>query len=437
MSYIYDKPISEEDLQQAASSLRLLKAKMKNKSEMNVNKEGDLLDSFAEKPSSQPSTQDSEYGFPAKRQYQGPLAEQNLNENNMNQGAGNKNYRKIFKPNLKSEDQQDSLTSHMESRKENLSRQSNVKRNVEEENPFGSAGQVIPSRISKKTLGGSNKFSRESERATGAKRAKPEQPITDDIEEGAEDFYKPSQKQQYKPLEENVYNPSKYDIEKGFNDEEDTPKNLLKVPSRGAPVRNSLTVGDPDERALKNSRADVFHDGMNERPEEEKAMVRCPAGCGRQFFEDVIEKHANACGKVFQSKRKQFDISKQRMTEDQQKTIVTKPVTRLGQSLAQKNKGKDVIKGVAKWKRDSEAFRAAMKASRGEELTWQEKVAVAKSEESNFIQCEFCSRKFSEKAAEKHVPFCQSKARKEALKRPNAGVGAGAGAAKGRVLKKY
>jgi len=163
---------------------------------------------------------------------------------------------------------------------------------------------------------------------------------------------------------------------------------------------------------------DVFHEGNNERPIEEKALVTCPEGCGRQFFEDVIEKHAKACAKVFQTKRKQFDMAQQRMTEEQQVALVKKPASKLNQTGQRKKENEQAIKGIPKWKRESEMLRAGMKKARGEELTWQETVAVAKTEENDFVQCEFCLRKFSEKAAEKHIPFCQSKAKKEALKRP-------------------
>lgn len=47
-------------------------------------------------------------------------------------------------------------------------------------------------------------------------------------------------------------------------------------------------------------------------------------GCGRKFKRDALEKHKTACKKVFQTKRREFNIEEQRMIDDDQKLLAKK-----------------------------------------------------------------------------------------------------------------
>jgi hypothetical protein len=81
--------------------------------------------------------------------------------------------------------------------------------------------------------------------------------------------------------------------------------------------------------------------------------------CSRRFNEEAFEKHSNICQKVFMTKRKEFKSDKQRATEDAPKKgpaqVASKKPSASAQSKAEK---------AAKWKKQSEAFRAVIIAAR-------------------------------------------------------------------------
>ena len=89
------------------------------------------------------------------------------------------------------------------------------------------------------------------------------------------------------------------------------------------------------------------------------------------------------------------------------------------QYLKKANKGKyDKVEKAsaksAKWKEQSNAFREAMKAAR-------EGKAAPPTADSSLIPCSFCGRKFNDKAAAKHIPFCESKFKENQMKQPAKG----------------
>ena len=63
----------------------------------------------------------------------------------------------------------------------------------------------------------------------------------------------------------------------------------------------------------------------------------------------------------------------------------------------------------SKWKEKSDAFRQAMKAAR-------EGKAAPTVVDSSLIQCSFWGRRFNEKAAERHIPFCEKKSKETQMK---------------------
>ena len=68
----------------------------------------------------------------------------------------------------------------------------------------------------------------------------------------------------------------------------------------------------------------------------------------------------------------------------------------------------------AKWKEKSNAFREAMKAAR-------EGTTAPPTVDSSLVPCQFCGRKFNEKAAERHIPFCESKTKDNMMKQSQKG----------------
>ena len=176
--------------------------------------------------------------------------------------------------------------------------------------------------------------------------------------------------------------------------------------------------------AKKQNNLREFDDEM---PEEED-LFECPEGCGRKFNSQVIEKHATVCKKVFQSKRKKFDSSAARMTEDQSQLQGNPGGTNGGarggsqlkskQSQKSKKYDEQPVKGDKKnkWKSQSESFRAGLRAARGEKLTVQEEKQLAKAAQDDFVHCDYCGRNFGENAALRHIPYCENKSKLNKIK---------------------
>lgn len=90
----------------------------------------------------------------------------------------------------------------------------------------------------------------------------------------------------------------------------------------------------------------------------EEKLFLCPEGCGRKFNTKALEKHAKVCKKVFQPKN-----DKQEKNKKEEKPLET-------------NNGK---KG--KWQKQSEAFRAVVKAAKNQyEATESDKKEAPKKE---------------------------------------------------------
>ena len=82
-----------------------------------------------------------------------------------------------------------------------------------------------------------------------------------------------------------------------------------------------------------------------------------------------------------------------------------------------------------KWKQQSQQFREAMRAARmynqaaakGEDLP----PPVISAPDPSLVLCPHCGRRFNEKAAERHIPQCQSIRAKPSVLKKGAGSGGG------------
>ncbi|ESO09001.1 hypothetical protein HELRODRAFT_74483, partial [Helobdella robusta] len=121
--------------------------------------------------------------------------------------------------------------------------------------------------------------------------------------------------------------------------------------------------------------------------------------CGRNFSEDVLPRHQNICAKTAQKKRKVFDSSKQRVE---------------GTELAQLNK-KAVHSNTMKkksWQVKHEEFIRTIREAR------KVQTAIASGKplpppppptfNPDYVQCDYCGRRFNETAAERHIQFCKT-----------------------------
>jgi hypothetical protein len=185
-------------------------------------------------------------------------------------------------------------------------------------------------------------------------------------------------------------------------------------------------------------------------PADGGPKVPC-AHCGRTFNPQSYQRHAKICEKVFIRKRKTFDSAKMRIEGNPDlKEFVDHggadvPNARAGSkkgakpALERKLSSKEHAATTtaatpgAKWRHQSDAFRAALRSAR--ETT--EAVAsgaplpppIASAPDPSMKQCPHCSRRFNANAAERHIPVCQGiRAKPAALRRGgggNASNGAG------------
>ena len=127
-------------------------------------------------------------------------------------------------------------------------------------------------------------------------------------------------------------------------------------------------------------------------------VVICPEGCGRSFGQKALIKHIKVCKKVFQSKRKEFDTTKKRVIDKEQKLGIRKGKKR----APSKNRNNPLKK---KWKKDSEKLRQIVK-KKNDRI---KKNTTVQDFDLGDVLCEYCGKEFTEKGMERHKPICKSK----------------------------
>jgi hypothetical protein len=170
------------------------------------------------------------------------------------------------------------------------------------------------------------------------------------------------------------------------------------------------------------SGVDIYAEAAMGAEAEMVQLTLRPCGCcGRKFAEARLPKHEVACKKsqAAKAKRKVFDQSKARLagTDAAQFAGKTNPKADAAKIAKAAEKKKN-------WKAKSEAFRAAMRAARDPTAA-----PVAAVENPDFVKCPHCARSFSEGAAERHIPKCNSA-------KPGGG-GGGSANKKGKARVKY
>ena len=132
-------------------------------------------------------------------------------------------------------------------------------------------------------------------------------------------------------------------------------------------------------------------------------------------------------------------MSKQRVENPEQEKLLKKTLqeekrkARQDAIAKQKGKGGDAISGekMPKWKADRQQFLNELKAGKELEKCKEKGLplppVVASAPDPTLVPCPHCNRRFNEKAAERHIPVCNSiKAQPKSLKR-GGGLGCAAG----------
>ena len=136
-------------------------------------------------------------------------------------------------------------------------------------------------------------------------------------------------------------------------------------------------------------------------------MPLTPCGCcGRNFHPDVVDRHFQICQKnqVNASKRKTFDSSKMRAKDTEVEKVLEE---KRFLPPHMREKPKLPIK-KSNWKAKHEDFIRTIRAARGEDtLDSQSQREAPRFVNPDYVQCDYCSRRFNEAAAERHIPFCK------------------------------
>lgn len=153
-------------------------------------------------------------------------------------------------------------------------------------------------------------------------------------------------------------------------------------------------------------------------------MEECD-NCHRRFVLSSFSKHRKICEKVFSAQRKVFNMAAKRLEGTEAEKIAKKA----GKGSGSGASGKKLLAeeqplGGKKpdWKSKSSAFRDAMKASREVTVALKEGRELPPMKPSapdpSLIQCEYCQRRFNDKAAERHITFCREKTQRDSMKGP-------------------
>merc|ERR1719189_2319894 len=133
--------------------------------------------------------------------------------------------------------------------------------------------------------------------------------------------------------------------------------------------------------------------------------LRACKNCGRNFADDRIEKHEEICLKTAAKKRKVFDMTKARVK---------------GTDAAKYVRGSAHLKNIeakeqekSDWRKKREEFINNLRAAKEVQRHLANGGSIKDfpppppSDTSDYIQCPHCGRRFSEGAADRHIPKCK------------------------------
>ncbi|KAH3845221.1 zinc finger C2HC domain-containing protein 1C-like [Dreissena polymorpha] len=190
------------------------------------------------------------------------------------------------------------------------------------------------------------------------------------------------------------------------------PANTRKsVPQKRAqPQKNS-----PSPPPLPKSDVSLYDNAIAlEGAFENVGHLKACYNCGRSFAADRLEKHEQAC-KNITKKRKVMDSSKLRTRG----TELEQYVAKASKSKASEKSGKKKGNWRSQHASFIEAIRYAKKCSQiekeGGKLSDLPPPPV--SENPDYVQCPYCTRKFNSTAAERHIPHCKNSRAKPPPKR--------------------
>lgn len=170
---------------------------------------------------------------------------------------------------------------------------------------------------------------------------------------------------------------------------------------------------DGDERGIgdEGRNDDIMYEAQNA---QNIRMAECQ-NCGRKFGAERLSKHQKAC-KIANRKRKKFDTTAMRNGDDSEKLQLAKEAKRAlakekkTKKLAAKKRGGFPANKKGKdWLKQSEAFRAQIRAARGGKVSAKDEAVIKEVANAGMVECKHCNRTFGKKAADRHIPVCRDK----------------------------
>lgn len=449
-TYMNERPVTHEEMSHVKDSLRLLKSKMRNGSRQSLG----LNESKNSRGGGNHYESEDETYKPNKIHSYQNISDNEPSSRRQATGLGGPpsgtqgNYRKVFHPGAK-RDSEDEIGGGRGGGFDN--------------NPFGGSknedfggprrnmgterNAVNSKQQSSRTRG--DQFQQEENKMASMKGA-PKPPLANTRGKGAagggfggrnddynndpwgqpQDEYKPDPPANKRPPPKQA----KSGYEPSNNDYDNKPPARPAPASRNTPVNRGKNK-DADKPAFIQGKFEEDDDrpavaaqpinfnrvqaqGTEYNEYDNEPKYECPEGCGRKFVEAALEKHVNICKKVFQTKRKAFDSKSMRVVDEQQEQAMKKGEIRetRQEAVSKKTQSNFPANKKAKWKQQSEAFRANMKAARGEQVSVAEQQVLQAAADEGLIRCDCCGRKFNEKAAQRHIPFCQQKSKMDSIK---------------------
>jgi hypothetical protein len=163
--------------------------------------------------------------------------------------------------------------------------------------------------------------------------------------------------------------------------ESDSPPPPKRQQPKRAPDSESENDSEPPSREEEDEEdGDDGDDGLN--------LVPCKF-CGRKFAQDRISKHQQICAKAKKSRRKTFDAKKHRLNGTEAAAFAKN-----GEPAKQPKK----VDYKAAHERLIATLRNARLAEGG---------APVPEPEDDRVTCPHCGRKFSQSAADRHIPGCE------------------------------
>jgi len=130
-------------------------------------------------------------------------------------------------------------------------------------------------------------------------------------------------------------------------------------------------------------------------------LVQCK-NCSRNFAEERINVHSAICNKTAKKKRRPFDASQARVGGTEAAQYQMKPNTKT-RSLPKSDWRKKREEFIRNLRAAKEAQKFLAKGGNVRDLP-----PPPPSDTSDYIQCQYCQRKFAQNVAERHIPKCKN-----------------------------